>query len=273
MQGAIWACNCITVVDGDAALVIDACWSRHDLDLVSASVKGQDTHLLITHADIDHVCSAGVLREAVVVAGPRSKQRIDSGSATEDLISEAQKWGLDLPSDLRVDRVVEAASEVELGPFTVATVEARGHAIDGLGYVVRDQGLFAVGDYLMRSQYPLVWWSFVEARLTTERLLEALDRFDLRWVVPGHGPLLTVPEARQIGAEDLAYMEEVERVADEAKRERASPREWLLAVQSIEVPRPASPDIEMLCPTLLNVAATFRDRGIEGELPWVVNMA
>jgi glyoxylase-like metal-dependent hydrolase (beta-lactamase superfamily II) len=273
VQGAIWECNCIVVKSGEAALVIDACWSRHDLDTVAESVSGKDTHLLVTHADIDHVCSAAILHEASVVAGPRSKERVASGAAGRDLVGEARKWGLALPGDLRVDQVVEAGTEVRLGQFTVATVEARGHAIDGLGYVLREEGLFAVGDYLMRSQYPMVWWSFSEARRTTERLLQALDEFDLDRVVPGHGPLLSVADARQIGTEDLAYMEQVEQVADEAERQQASPREWLLAVQSVEVPRPAAPDIEMLCPRLLNVAATFRDRHVDGELPWAINMA
>ena len=31
--------------------------------------------------------------------------------------------------------------------------------------------------------------------------------------------------------------------------------------------------IVLLCPRLLNVAATFRDRGVDGELAWAINMA
>ena len=64
------------------------------------------------------------------------------------------------------------------------TVEARGHAVDGLGYVLREEGIFVVGDYLLSAMYPLVWWSLTEALRSTYRLLETLDRFDLRWLVP-----------------------------------------------------------------------------------------
>ena len=134
-------------------------------------------------------------------------------------MNEAAKWGLEFAGDVRVDRVVEAGAEIEVGSYRVHTVEARGHAVDGLGYVIEEEGLFAVGDYLMRSQYPMVWWSLREARRSTERLLEAIDRFDLRLVVPGHGPLLSVDEARTVGEEDLAYFAAVEEAADQAHRD------------------------------------------------------
>jgi glyoxylase-like metal-dependent hydrolase (beta-lactamase superfamily II) len=272
-QGATWECNCIAVLGGPEALVIDACWSHADVKRVHDHVGGLDTHLLLTHGDIDHACGAGVFSEATVVGSPETKARVDSGGAEADIVNEAAKWGLEFPRGLRVDHVVEAGAETDLGRFRLATVEAKGHAIDGLGWVLLQEGLFAVGDYLMASQHPMVWWSFSEARQSTERLLGALDRFDLRWVVPGHGPILSVEDAHRIGAEDLAYMEEVERVADEAQRDKVTPREWHLAVESVPVPRPAAPDIEMLCPKLLNVAATFRDRGADGRLPWVMDMA
>ena len=272
-QGATWKCNCIVIQKADEAIVVDACWNHRDLERVSERVAGQRQHVLVTHADIDHVCGVGFFPDATVAMGERSAARVNDGSAGRDLADEAEKWGLDLPADLRVDRILDADAEVQLGSFTVTTVEAAGHAVDGLGYVVEEEGLFAVGDYLMKSQMPMVWWSFTEARRTTERLLEALDRFDLQRVVPGHGPLLSVDEARDVGDADIRYMEEVDCVADEAKRQGVTPREWLLAVESVPVPRPAEPDIAMLCPNLLNAAATFRDRDVDGRLTWQLNMA
>jgi glyoxylase-like metal-dependent hydrolase (beta-lactamase superfamily II) len=272
-QGVTWKCNCIVIKRGDAAMVIDACWNHRDIERVRDSVSGLDQHVLITHADIDHICGVGFFPDAAVAMGARSAARVNDGSAARDLSDEAEKWGLALPADLRVDEILPAGAEAQLGSFTVATVATHGHAVDGLGYVIEDEGLFAVGDYLMQSQMPMVWWSFTEARKSTERLLEALDRFDLQLIVPGHGPLLSVEDARRIGAEDLAYMEEVDRVADQAKREGVTPREWLLAVERVPVPRPAEPDIAMLCPNLLNAAATFRDRDVDGRLTWQLSMA
>ncbi len=272
-QSQIWQCNCLVIGRGDAAIVIDSCWNRADIEHIAARVAHHHTHHLVTHADIDHTCAIGLLPEATVVMGSRSRMRIDGGAAAAELREEARQWGFDLAADLRIDRVVEAGAEVELGPFRVATIEARGHAVDGLGYVLPEEGIFAVGDYLSSAMYPLVWWSLSEALRSTHRLLEALDRFDLRWVVPGHGPLMSVEEARRIGNEDIAYLEAVERAADAAQAEGRSPRDWHLAVHGIDPPRPARADIEMICPRLLISAATFRDRGVDGHLPWLLNMA
>jgi glyoxylase-like metal-dependent hydrolase (beta-lactamase superfamily II) len=272
-QSQIWQCNCMVILNGGEAIVIDSCWNRSDIERIAERVARHRTHHLVTHADIDHTCAIGLLPGATVVMGPRSRMRLDGGAAAAELREEARMWGFDLPADLRIDRVVEAEAEVELGSFRVATIEARGHAVDGLGYVLREEGIFAVGDYLSSAMYPLVWWSLSEALRSTYRLLEALHRFDLRWVVPGHGPLMSVDTARRIGDEDISYLEKVERAADQAQADGLSPREWHLAVHGIDPPRPATADIEMICPRMLISAATFRDRGVDGHLPWVLNMA
>lgn len=273
LQSTVWQCNCITILGPDGAIVIDSCWNHRDVETVQQALVGKATSLLITHADIDHVCSIGFFPDAHVIMSPESAERIHNGSAAHDLADEGAKWGLDLRPDLRVDQVVEPDQRIAVGGLHVSTVAARGHAIDGLGYVIEEEGLFAVGDYLMRSQHPMVWWSLTEARKTTERLLGAIDRFDLRWVVPGHGPILAPDEAREVGEADLRYLEEVERVADAAKAAGVTTREWHLAVESVPVPRPCAPDIEMLCPRMLNAAATFRDREVDGRLPWKMDMA
>jgi glyoxylase-like metal-dependent hydrolase (beta-lactamase superfamily II) len=273
VQNEVWACNCIVVTRGDDAIVVDACWSPQAVERVRDMVAGRSTNILITHADIDHICGVGAMPDATAIMCERSAERVRDGSAGRDIVNESAKWDIEFPWDVRVDRVVEADSCIEVGPFAVHTIEARGHAVDGLGYVIEEEGIFAVGDYLMLSQHPMVWWSLSEARRSTERLLEAIDRFDLRLVVPGHGPLLSVEEARSVGAEDLAYFEAVDRAADDALRSGVSPREWHVAVESVRVPRPAPPDIEILCPRLLNAAATFRDRNVDGRLPWLIDMA
>jgi hydroxyacylglutathione hydrolase len=272
-QSTVWECNCITIAGPEEAIIIDSCWNHRDVEAIRQSLVGMATNLLVTHADIDHVCSIGFFPEARVIMGPESAARIQDGSAARDLEEEAAKWGLELRPSLRVDQVVNAGERIEVGGLHVSTVAARGHAIDGLGFVIEEEGLFAVGDYLMASQHPMVWWSLTEARKSTERLLTAIDRFDLRWVVPGHGPILTPGDAREVGEADLRYLEEVEQVADAAHAAGVSKREWHLAVEAVTVPRPCAPDIEMLCPRLLNAAATFRDRDVDGRLPWKIDMA
>jgi glyoxylase-like metal-dependent hydrolase (beta-lactamase superfamily II) len=271
-QAVTWRCNCIVVIEGGEAVVIDACWTPAEIGRVCRHVAGLSTHLLVTHADPDHVCGVDYMPDATVVMGQRSALRLADGSAQRELRAEAARWGLDTSAALRVDRVIEADTEVDFGSVRVATVEARGHSSDGLGYVLLERGIFAVGDYLSTSMSPLIWSSVSDARRSTERLLTELDRHDIELVVPGHGPLLTVAEARRIGEQDVAYLDSLNDAADAAHGAHATKRDWLVAVHSVQPPRATDDDLDIFCPRLLNAAATFRDRGVEDELPWQLSL-
>jgi glyoxylase-like metal-dependent hydrolase (beta-lactamase superfamily II) len=271
-QAVTWRCNCIVVTEGSEALVIDACWTPSEIGRICRHVAGLSTHLLITHADPDHACGIGYMPEATVVMGERSALRLEDGSAQRELRSEAGRWGLDTSAALRVDRIVEAGTEATLGSLHVATVEARGHSSDGLAYLLRERGIFAVGDYLSAAMCPLIWSSVSDARRTTERLLATLDQHDIELVVPGHGPLLTVADARRIGEQDLAYLDAVNDAADAAHRGGATIRDWLVAVHRVPPPRPTDDDLDIFCPRLLSAAATFRDRGVADDMPWQLSL-
>ncbi len=273
VQGRTWQCNCIVVRKGNHALAGDGSWNPADVATIASMVEGLDTHLLITHGDIDHCTCIGACRQARVVGSPGTEARIASGSAGHDLKNEATKWGLAFEGEPRIDLVVKPDERVRLGEWMVRTVEATGHAGDGTAYLIEEEGIFLVGDYLMASQHPMVWWSLRHALRTTERLLKTMESTDLQWVVPGHGPALTAAQAKAIAEEDIVYLDKVERAANDAQRLGYTKREWHLAVESVPVPRPCAPDIEMLCPRLLNAAATFRDRKVDGNLPWVMDMA
>ena len=83
------------------------------------------------------------------------------------------------------------AGDVDLGTFRVAVIDAASHGREGLAYVLLEQGILLPGDNLSAITIPLLAGSLARAREATERLLAALDRYTLRHVVPGHGPVLT----------------------------------------------------------------------------------
>ncbi len=261
-QSGTWRCNAVTVDRGAHALIVDACWTRTEVEAIAQTVQGRRVHLLVTHADPDHACGVPLMRGALVVAGSRTAERIADGSAARELAHELEAWGLQQPTDLRVDEVVEADTELVLEGARVRTIEARGHAFDGIAFLLRESGVFATGDYLSASMYPMVWWSLEEMRRSTERIAAALEHFDVRVVVPGHGPVLTPSEASAIANEDIRYLDAITAAADSAQRSGASLRDWLVSVHSIRPPRAADPDIEIYCPLILNAAGTFRDRGV-----------
>ena len=262
IQGVVWQCNCVVIRKDGHALAGDAIWSRHDLDVLTGMIAGHDAHLLITHGDIDHCSAIGACPEAKAVGAAATAERIASGSAAKNLKAEAAAWGLEFEGEPRIDVIAAPDMRLALGQWHVRTVEAAGHAGDGMAYLVEEESLFLVGDYLMASQHPMIWWSLREARRTTERLLETIEKHRVARIVPGHGPVLSHAEAVTVGQQDLAYLAECERIADDVQRKGYARREWEAAVMDVPVPRPCAPDIEMLCPRLLNAQATLRDRAL-----------
>ena len=110
IQGATWDCNCIVIKKGRSAIVGDATWNPLDVETIREFFEGHDTHILITHGDIDHVSTIGACPQATVVASPATAQRVASGSAGEDLAREAGRWGMEFLGEPRVDRIVEPGS-------------------------------------------------------------------------------------------------------------------------------------------------------------------
>lgn len=93
--------------------------------------------------------------------------------------------------------------------------------------------------------YPFSTFSLDHTWQTCRRLLDALDRYQIRWVVPGHGPALTPAEARAVGEADVAYIAQLTRVARDAVAQGLSPGPALVAAHSVPPPRPTTDDFEV----------------------------
>jgi glyoxylase-like metal-dependent hydrolase (beta-lactamase superfamily II) len=245
-QTPLWQTNAVLARSGEDALLCDPCFTADEIERLAALARetGGPIQLLITHGDFDHVCGIGCIPEAVVVAGAATAERITSGMAGEQLAAAGAEWGVAWPTALRVDRIVEPG-RLQCGGFEVEAIEATGHTPDGLAYVLVEQGVLLPGDYLSDMTYPFVLGRLDEAIATVQRLLDALERHDLRWVVSGHGRALTPGEAAAVGASDLAYLEALARAVVEARADGLSPGDALLHVFEVEPPRETTPDFEI----------------------------
>ncbi len=245
-QTPLWQTNAVFARSGSDALLCDPCYTPEEIErlVTLAREAGGPIHLLITHGDFDHVCGIGYFPEAVVVAGAATAERIRSGTAAEQLKAAGAEWGVTWAPELRVDRVVEPG-RFECGAFHVEAVDASGHTPDGLAYVLLDQGVLLPGDYLSDMTYPFIIGGLEPMIATSRRLLDTLERHDLRWVVPGHGRALTPEEAATAGEADLTYLEALARAVAEAKADGLSPGEALLHVFDVEPPRETTPDFEI----------------------------
>jgi hydroxyacylglutathione hydrolase len=245
-QTALWQTNAVFASAGSDALLCDPCYTPDEIERLVALARetGGPIHLLLTHGDFDHVCGIGYVPEAVVVAGGATAERIESGTAADELAAAGVVWGLKWPIELRVDRVAEPGF-LECGAFRVEAIEATGHTADGLAFVLLDQGVLVPGDYLSNMTYPFIGGGLASTIATVRRLLDALERHDLRWVVPGHGRPLTPEEAAAVGASDLAYLEDLARAVGEAAADGLAAGHALLHVFEVEPPRETTPDFEI----------------------------
>jgi hydroxyacylglutathione hydrolase len=245
-QTPLWKTNALLARSGSEALLCDPCYTPEEIEHLVALARegGGPIHLLLTHADFDHTCGIGFVPDAVVVAGASTAARIASGSAEDELAGAGAEWGVTWPRELRVDRVVEPGA-FECGAFEVVAVEASGHTADGLSYVLVDQGVLFPGDYLSDMTYPFIGGGLQATIGTVQRLLAVLEQHALRWVVPGHGRVLTPEEATAVGEADLAYLEALAQAVAAAEAKGLSPGPALLHVYDVEPPRGTTPDFEI----------------------------
>jgi glyoxylase-like metal-dependent hydrolase (beta-lactamase superfamily II) len=245
-QTPLWQTNALLALADGEALLCDPGYTPEEIERLAARARrgGGPIHLLVTHADFDHTCGIPHVREASVAAGAETARLIESGTAAERLAAAGSAWGLNWETELRVDRILEPGPTT-LGAFRIESIETPGHTADGLAYVLLDQGVLFPGDYLSAMTYPFLTASLRAAQATHEGLLSALDRHDLRWVVPGHGPVLTPAQAREVGEADLAYLERLARAAQEALRNGLSPGYALLHAYAVEPPRATTDDFEI----------------------------
>ena len=246
LQTPLWQTNALLARSGNEALLCDPCFTPEEIETlaVAARESGGPIYVLVTHGDFDHVCGIGYLPEASVLAGAATAERIRSGTAGEQLAAAGAEWGLSWRTGLRVDRIVEPG-RFECGGFAVEAIDAAGHTPDGLAYVLLDQGVLLPGDYLSAMTYPFVLGGLDETIGTVRRLLEALERFDVSLVVPGHGPTLTPQEAAAVGEADLVYLEALARAVAETRTDDLSAGDALLHVFAVEPPRDTTPDFEI----------------------------
>jgi glyoxylase-like metal-dependent hydrolase (beta-lactamase superfamily II) len=264
-QTPLWQTNSLLAVAAGDALLCDPAFTPAEIDVIAAEARRRargEVFLLVTHADYDHVCGIPYLPEATILAGAGTAAKIGDGSASAGLVSGGAEWGVSWPTELRFDRVLDAGVEVDCGAFRVAAIDAPSHGREGLGYVLRDQGVLLAGDNLSAISYPLLAGPLGRAIEATATLLEALDDDGLRHVVPGHGRVLLPDEARRIGREDLAYLERLQEAAREAADAVLSPGRALVYAYAVEPPRPTTLDFDIYDVRGGNARRALADAGV-----------
>jgi hydroxyacylglutathione hydrolase len=248
LQGPLWQTNATLIESGDDLVLVDPAQFPDELAALRAAVDRSAPErlwLLVTHADFDHVQGIPLFPEATVAAERETSERLRDGRAAAGLRAAGVDFGTAWDDRLRSDRVLAVGEPERLGALELVALDARGHQDHGAAFVFPALGVLAVGDYLSAITYPFCLHGVAGARATVERLLAAIDRYDIGIVVPGHGPVHDSAEARRIGEEDVRYLRALEAAAEEAVQRSLAPSFALLHVFAVKPPRANSDDFEM----------------------------
>jgi glyoxylase-like metal-dependent hydrolase (beta-lactamase superfamily II) len=240
-ESALWQTSSLLLVAGREAVVVDPCISADEVARIAARASELGagvSHVLVTHADWDHVCGIAAFPDAVATMGARTAEIIAGGTLPELIAERAATYGLTIEGEPRVDRVLDPGVS-RVGPFAVETIPLAGHTPDGTGYRIRELDLLAVGDHLSAVEFPFAS-STSDYRATLAGLIELLRDDPPTAVVPGHGPSLTAAEGLGIAEADLAYLRALRDAVAAAGDDRARARAAALAVP---LPRPAPDEL------------------------------
>jgi glyoxylase-like metal-dependent hydrolase (beta-lactamase superfamily II) len=241
-ESALWQTTSLLLVADDEALVIDPCISADEVARIAdraAALGARVTHVLVTHADWDHVCGIAAFPDAVATMGELTAAIVASGEPLEVIGKRAAKYGLTIVGEPRVDRALAVGVAHQVGPFVVETAPLRGHTPDGTAYRIRELDLLAVGDHASAVEFPFASTTS-EYRTTLASLIELLRNDPPENVFPGHGPALTAAEALVVAEADLVYLRALRDAVATAGHDREQARAAGLAVP---LPRPAPDDL------------------------------
>ncbi|MGN6377892.1 MAG: MBL fold metallo-hydrolase [Gaiellales bacterium] len=192
-------------------MLIDPGISPWEIEEVVEAHADPVGHVLITHADWDHVLGIPHLPEATVVGSTSAAARIESSDArtsTETSARDAYVTFGDL-GRLRVDHAVEPPCEMDLGPWHALFRAGRGHTEDGVVTSFPEDELVVAGDYLSELEIPAAYASVSDYRNTLHTLIGVIERERPRYVVVGHGRPHTTERALEIADQDLDYIDAV----------------------------------------------------------------
>lgn len=241
-ESALWQTTSLLLVAEDEAVVVDPCISADEVKRIAdraATLGASVTHVLVTHADWDHVCGIAAFPDAIATMGERTAEIVAGGEPRELIQKRAATYGLTIEGEPRVDRALAAGVAHRVGPFTVETTPLRGHTADGTAYRIRELDLLAVGDHLSAVEFPFVSVTS-DYRTTLASLIELLRNDPPASLAPGHGPTMTAAEALSVAEADLAYLRALRDAVAAAHGDREQGRAAALAVP---LPRPAPDDL------------------------------
>jgi hydroxyacylglutathione hydrolase len=194
-QSALYQTTSIVLQTEEMVLIVDPNWLPGEIDDIRDyvnSIKGnQNTYLLFTHGDFDHIIGYKAFPDAITIGS----KELSSHPHKEHKLSLIQKFDskhyiqrnypIEFPE---IDVIIsEDAQQLIVGDTTLTFYKAPGHTSDGLFTVIEPIGIFIAGDYLSDFELPFIYHSAKEYNQTLKTVQHVLDHHTIKMLVPGHG--------------------------------------------------------------------------------------
>jgi glyoxylase-like metal-dependent hydrolase (beta-lactamase superfamily II) len=206
--------------------VVDSPILPDELELLPSLLEqagfSQPSGLLATHADWDHLLGPLAFPKAALGCAESSAERLarEPGTAQRELRAFDEGLYLQRPRPLALGapQALAVPGRCEIGARELELHPACGHTPDGMAIHVPWARTVIAGDYCSSIEIPTIAASAERDTDSATPLSEYLTTLDLLaglletcdHLVPGHGPVLDAERARQILAEDRAYLEALE---------------------------------------------------------------
>jgi glyoxylase-like metal-dependent hydrolase (beta-lactamase superfamily II) len=218
LTSGMWQTNALALRGGEEAMLIDSPYFPDELELlpgVLAQAGFEPDGLIATHGDFDHLLGRLAFPGLALGVAESTAERLlrEPGAAQRELRDSDAEFYVRRPRPLALGslQALPAPGSVELGAGELELHPAEGHTGDGLALLAPDHGVLACGDYLSDVELPTFGpgGSLAAYRATLARLGPLVERSET--IVPGHGAPLARDAALRVLAEDVDYLDALER--------------------------------------------------------------
>lgn len=190
------------------------------------------THIINTHHHGDHTLGNSAFPKAQIISAEKARETLEKeGAEWIDLVQSMT--GLKFPNT----RIVLASETYKENTRTELTIDGvkmvlwvpRGsHTVGDLLVYLPDDKVLIAGDVLVNKMMPQFRDAFVKNWVGT---LRELQQFDIKVIVPGHGPLMSKAQAEKLGSMMAVFYDGVEAgykkgLSDSEVRKTLDLKEW-----------------------------------------------
>ncbi len=226
-----------TLILGDkGAILIDTGFSdeigAHIRRAAEKITKLPITHVINTHHHGDHTLGNVVFQGAEIISSENCKKLVEDTGADWIAIVESS-IGRKLPNTKAIPASRTYASEthtpVEINGVKMEFwVPAAAHTKGDMLVWLPDDKVMVAGDVLVNSVAPAFRDAEVKHWVET---LEAMQRYPAKTIIPGHGPLMTMKEAKAMYKRMAEFYAGVEKVykaggSESDVRKQVSLKDW-----------------------------------------------